>query len=86
LVVEGGIMSATALLVDARNGPPSDSVDGSSHGVVSVHLLGLFDTTARCSCGWGGRRRFLKALAEQDAWAHSMQDGCEVSSPLVLAW
>jgi hypothetical protein len=69
-------MSATALLVHPARTSPN---------VVSVHLLGLFDTTARCSCGWAGRRRFLKAAAEQDAWAHAMQVGCEVSSPLVLA-
>ena len=65
-------MSATALLAD--------------HGVVSVHRLGPFDTTARCSCGWSGRRRLIKAAAEQDAWTHAMQDRCEVSSPLVLVW
>lgn len=79
-------MSATALLVNARKAPQSVSVGGSEQGVVSVHLLGLFSTTARCSCGWAGRRRFLKAAAEQDAWVHSMQDRCAVSSPLVLAW
>lgn len=66
-------MSATALLVDQT-------------GVVSVHVLGLGNTAARCSCGWAGRRRFLKAAAEQDAWTHSMHDRCDVSSPLVLAW
>jgi hypothetical protein len=77
-------MSATALLADQL--PPRDPVEGPRHGVASVHLLGLGNTTARCSCGWAGRRRFLKAAAEQDAWAHAIQDECEVSSPLVLAW
>lgn len=79
-------MTAAAVLVHTRNAPTSDSVDGAEQGVVSVHLLGLFDTTARCSCGWAGGRRYLKAAAEQDAWAHSMQDRCRVSSPLVLTW
>ena len=55
-------------------------------GVVSVHRLGLADTTARCSCGWGGRRRFLVAAAEQDAWSHAVTDRCLVSTPLVLTW
>jgi hypothetical protein len=79
-------MAATAILVEVATAPPADSVDGSRHGVVSVHLLGLGNTTARCSCGWVGRRRLLKAAAEQDAWTHSMHDRCDVSSPLVLAW
>lgn len=66
-------MSPTGLLVDRA-------------GVVSVHVLGLGNTAARCSCGWAGRRRLLKAAAEQDAWTHSMHDRCDVSSPLVLTW
>lgn len=65
-------MSTTALLADCD--------------VVSVHRLGLFDTTARCSCGWSGRRRLIKAAAEQDAWTHAMEDSCEVSTPLVFDW
>ncbi|WP_140692379.1 hypothetical protein [Mycolicibacterium hodleri] len=77
-------MSSTARLVNAQ-APPIGSVGESRQGVVSVHLLGLVDKTARCSCGWAGRRRILRAAAEQDAWAHSMQDGCMVSSPLVFA-
>ena len=56
------------------------------HGVVSVHYLGFAQSTAACSCGWIGRRRHLKAAAEQDAWAHSMHDRCSVSSPLVIGW
>ncbi len=75
----------TALLVDPTE--PVDAVDGGSdHGVVSVHLLGLANAAATCSCGWSGRRRFLRAAAEQDAWAHAVQDRCDVSSPLVLTW
>lgn len=79
-------MSATALLVDVETAPSDATEHWSAHGVVSVHLLGLANTTARCSCGWVGRRRLLKAAAEQDAWAHSARDGCVVSSPLVLTW
>ncbi|MBJ7339179.1 hypothetical protein [Mycolicibacterium sp.] len=75
-------MSAPApLLVNAGAAAP-----GSDQGVVSVHRLGLGNTTAWCSCGWAGHRRLLSAAAEQDAWAHSMQDGCMVSFPLVLSW
>ncbi len=83
-------MSPTALLVDGAVAPavtsPDDSTGGSEQGLVSVHHLGLGNATASCSCGWAGRRRLLKAAAEQDAWLHSMHDRCEVSSPLVLAW
>jgi len=55
-------------------------------GVASVRRLGPLNATAACSCGWSGRRRRLTAAAEQDAWAHAMQDSCEVSCPLVLSW
>lgn len=55
-------------------------------GIVSVHNLGFGRSTASCSCGWAGRRRHLKAAAEQDAWTHSMRAGCDVACPLVLAW
>ena len=79
-------MSATALLVDVGTTSSGESLGGSEHGVVSVHLFGLGNTTATCSCGWAGRRRLLKAAAEQDAWAHSVQEKCDLSSPLVLAW
>jgi hypothetical protein len=67
--------------------PATDAV-ASAHGlgVVSVHALGFGNTTAWCSCGWAGRRRLLKAMALQDAWTHSMQERCDVSHPLVLAW
>ena len=77
-------MSSTARLMNVE-AAPGDLVDGSRQGVVSVHVLGLVNTTATCSCGWSGHRRILKAAAEQDAWAHSIQDGCMVSSPLVFA-
>ncbi|BBZ28661.1 hypothetical protein MMAD_29560 [Mycolicibacterium madagascariense] len=55
-------------------------------GIVSVHVLGFGNATAWCSCGWTGRRRLLKAVAMQDAWAHSARDRCEVSTPLLLTW
>ena len=80
-------MSATAPPVDVGTSAPGHSTDPwSDRGVVSVYPLGLANTTARCSCGWVGGRRLLKAAAEQDAWAHSVRDGCDVSSPLVLTW
>jgi hypothetical protein len=60
--------------------------DPCAHGVVSVHNLGFAHSIAACSCGWTGRRRHLKAAAEQDAWAHSLHERCTVSMPLVLTW
>jgi hypothetical protein len=80
----------TTLLMGAGTTGDADSHSASvrddEHGVVSVHSLGFGNTTAWCSCGWAGRRRLLKAVAMQDAWAHAAQDSCEVSSPLLLAW
>jgi hypothetical protein len=61
-------------------------VDGLAHGTVLVHALGTGRSVAACSCGWAGRRRFLKAAAEQDAWVHAMRRDCEVSCPLVVDW
>lgn len=52
-------------------------------GLVYVYNRGFGHSTAGCSCGWAGRRRHLKAAAEQDAWAHSARQGCGVSVPLV---
>ena len=43
------------------------------HGVVAVHNYGFGHSVAACSCGWTGRRRYLKAAAEQDAWMHSVR-------------
>ena len=53
-------------------------------GVVAVQHYGFGHSTAACSCGWTGRRRYLKASAEQDAWVHSMREKCAVSFPLVI--
>ncbi|MGX9791918.1 hypothetical protein [Mycobacterium sp. MMS18-G62] len=55
-----------------------------AHGIVAVHDYGFARSTAVCSCGWAGKRRFLKAAAEQDAWLHSMHEKCTVSVPLVI--
>jgi hypothetical protein len=54
------------------------------HGVVAVQNYGFGHSTAACSCGWMGRRRYLKAAAAQDAWVHSMHEKCAVSVPLVI--
>jgi hypothetical protein len=53
-------------------------------GVVAVHNYGFGHSTAACSCGWTGRRRYLKAAAEQDAWLHSMRQKCAIAVPLVI--
>ena len=55
-----------------------------AHGVVVVHNFGFGHSAAACSCGWTGRRRYLKAAAEQDAWVHSMHEKCAISVPLVI--
>lgn len=73
----------TATLLDVGDHGPAEVLP---HGVVAVHNLGFGHSTAACSCGWAGRRRRLKAAAEQDAWMHSMLARCDVSCPLVLAW
>jgi hypothetical protein len=54
------------------------------HGVVAVHNFGFGHSAAACSCGWTGRRRYLKAAAEQDAWVHSMHEKCAIAVPLVI--
>jgi len=54
------------------------------HGVVAVQNYGFGHSTAACSCGWTGRRRYLKAAAEQDAWVHAMHEKCAVAVPLVV--
>lgn len=53
------------------------------HGTAYVYNRGIGHSTANCSCGWAGRRRRLKAAAEQDAWTHCAHAGCKVSVPLV---
>ena len=51
---------------------------------MAVHNYGFGHSTAACSCGWTGRRRYLKAAAEQDAWMHSSHDKCAIAVPLVI--
>ena len=71
---------------------PIDAIDISyfprpdvlANGVVAVHNFGFGHSTAACSCGWTGRRRYLKAAAEQDAWMHSMHEKCDIAVPLVI--
>lgn len=74
-------MATAAALVDVGTAAPRNS---GGPGVVSVRLLGFANSTGRCSCGWLGRRRRLRAAAAQDAWSHAALDGCVVSSPLVF--
>ena len=54
-------------------------------GFVAVYHYGFGHSEARCSCGWAGQRRHLKAAAIQDAWEHCGHDKCTVSFPLVLS-
>ena len=54
------------------------------HGVVAVRNYGFGHSTAGCSCGWTGRRRYLMAAAQQDAWVHSIHEKCEIAVPLVI--
>lgn len=70
---------------------PIDAIDAGDslrpalqHGVVAVHNYGFGHSIAACSCGFLGRRRYLKAAAEQDAWFHSMHEKCEIAVPLVI--
>ena len=70
-----------AVPIDAGELLPPDSPD---HGVVSVLDYGFAHFAAMCSCGWTGRRRFLKAAANLDAWEHSVHEKSDVSVPLVM--
>lgn len=54
-----------------------------AHGVVTVLDYGLAHFAAMCSCGWTGRRRYLRSAANLDAWLHSISQKCDVSVPLV---
>jgi hypothetical protein len=53
-------------------------------GVVAVLDYGFAHSAAMCSCGWTGRRRYLRAAANMDAWEHSLHEKCDVSVPLVI--
>lgn len=72
---------SVALVVEAGDFPEPAAV---TLGVVAVRDYGFAHSAAACTCGWTGRRRYLKAAAEQDAWLHSIHDSCAVSVPLVM--
>jgi hypothetical protein len=74
-------LAAPIEVIDVGGWPRPDDL---SQGVVAVHNYGFGHSTAACSCGWTGRRRYLKVAAEQDAWVHSMHDKCEIAVPLVI--
>ncbi|WP_029113943.1 hypothetical protein [Mycobacterium sp. URHB0044] len=77
----------TASILDVGDRGITDAVtDHAPHGVVCVHNLRFAHSTAACTCGWAGRRRYLKAAAEQDAWEHAMHDRCSPACPLVIGW
>jgi hypothetical protein len=67
--------------VDAGDPPRPDVLE---HGLVAVRNYGFRYSAAACTCGWTGRRRYLKAAAQQDAWVHSMHENCAFSVPLVI--
>jgi hypothetical protein len=52
--------------------------------MIAVYNYGFGRSIALCSCGWSGPRRYLKALAAQDAWTHSAHEKCALSVPLVI--
>jgi hypothetical protein len=70
--------------IDAIDAGDLPRLEVPAHGLVAVHDYGFVHLAAACSCGWTGRRRYLKAAAEQDAWVHSMHEKCEISVPLVI--
>ena len=72
---------AVALPIEVGDSPRPGC---NENGVVAVYKYGFGHSAAYCSCGWTGRRRHLKAAAEQDAWAHSMREKCTISVPLVF--
>lgn len=52
--------------------------------IVSVFAYSRFNNSAECSCGWDGRRRWLRAHATIDALEHGHQsEGCQPDWPLV---
>ena len=71
---------SVAVTIDAGAAPRRDDF---ATGTVLVRTSGFANCAAACSCGWHGRRRYLKAAAEQDAWMHSIHERCVVAVPLV---
>ena len=51
---------------------------------MAVHNYGFGHSTAACSCGWMGRRGFLKAAAAQDSWMLAIHVKCAIAVPLVI--
>lgn len=76
-------MSLTAPIdaIDAGDFPRPDVLE---QRVVAVHDYGFGHSMAACSCGWAGRRRYLKAAEQQDAWLHSMHEKCAIAFPLMI--
>jgi hypothetical protein len=75
---------SVAAPVGAMDSGDSAQPDALQHGVVAVFDYGFGHTMAACSCGWAGRRRYLKAAAAQDAWVHAMHQKCDIAVPLVI--
>ena len=74
-------VAAPSDVIDVGHFPRPDVL---SQGVVAVRNYGFGHSIATCSCGWTGRRRYLLAAAEQDAWVHSMHEKCAIAFPLVI--
>lgn len=72
---------SVAVHIETGGAPPGGE---SAAGTVAVGTFGFAHCAAACTCGWHGRRRYLKAMAVQDAWTHSIHRHCAVASPLVL--
>jgi hypothetical protein len=53
--------------------------------MIAVYDYRLRGSNASCECGWAGQRRYLKALATQDAWTHFIDMRCELSVPLIIS-
>ncbi|EID18327.1 hypothetical protein MPHLEI_00617 [Mycolicibacterium phlei RIVM601174] len=73
-------MTAAVALDTAHTAAPATDT---AVGLVAVADFGFARYRAACSCGWAGRRRRLRAAAQQDAWLHAIHQSCEVAVPLV---
>jgi hypothetical protein len=57
--------------------PRTDGISGRPEpatGTVAIIEYGFAHHTAICSCGWTGRRRFVRAAANLDAWGHCARE------------
>jgi hypothetical protein len=70
---------SVAEIIDAAAADAGDLTAGTAR----VTTFGFGHCAASCTCGWGGKRRHLKAAAEQDAWMHSIHGHCVVAVRLV---